>query len=155
VEYGLAAAPGTDVPDRFETLQSAYGVELERRCSGGIPIGPPDRVTGARGLLVGDAAAQTKPFTGGGIVYGMTCADHAVETVDPDDPTTLADYERAWRSELEDEIRLGKWVRRAYSLPELVQKVGMRAFSGEIGVHMDRPSSVFSLDQLKKLLRPS
>jgi geranylgeranyl reductase family protein len=155
VEYGLAAAPGADVPDRFEALQSAYGVELERRCSGAIPIGPPDRVTAARGLLVGDAAAQTKPFTGGGIVYGMTAADHAVEAVDPTDPTTLADYERAWRSELAREIRLGKWVRRAYSLPESLQNVGLRAVSGEIGVHMDRPSTLFSVEGLKKLLGPS
>jgi len=155
VEYGLAAAPGADVPDRFERLQSGYGVELERRCSGAIPIGPPDRVTAGRGLLVGDAAAQTKPFTGGGIVYGMTCADHAVETVDPADPTTLSDYERAWRSDLAREIRLGGLVRRVYSLPEPLQTVGMRVFSGEIGVHMDRPTTLFSVEQLKKLIAPS
>jgi geranylgeranyl reductase family protein len=155
VEYGLAAAPGADVPDRFEALQSAYGVDLDRRCSGAIPIGPPDRVTAARGFLLGDAAAQTKPFTGGGIVYGMTAADHAVESIDPADPTTLADYERAWREELATEIRLGKWVRRAYSLPEPLQKAGLTALSGEIGVHMDRPSTVFSPEGLRKLLRPS
>jgi flavin-dependent dehydrogenase len=152
VEYGLAAPPGADVPDRFERLQAAYGVDLERRCSGGIPVGPPDRVTTGRGLLVGDAAAQTKPFTGGGIVYGMTCADHAVRTVDPADPTTLAEYERAWRDELAREIRLGRWVRRAYSLPGPVQSLGLRALSGEIGVHMDRPSTLFSAEGLKKLL---
>ncbi|PSQ16256.1 electron transfer flavoprotein [Halobacteriales archaeon QS_8_69_26] len=155
VEYGLAAPPGADVPDRFERLQSEYGVDLERRCSGAIPIGPPASVTGHRGLLVGDAAAQTKPFTGGGILYGMTAADHAARTVDPRDPATLSDYEDAWRTDLEREIRLGHWVRRAYSLPEPVQRAGLRVVSGEIGVHMDRPTSVFSTEHLRKLLSRS
>jgi flavin-dependent dehydrogenase len=110
-------------------------------------------VTGRRALLVGDAAAQTKPFTGGGIVYGMTCADAAARVVDPKTPETLAAYERAWRSELAAEIRLGAWVRRAYSLPEPVQRLGLRALSGEIGVHMDRPSTLVSREHLRAVLR--
>jgi geranylgeranyl reductase family len=150
-EYGLAAPPG-DVTDRFEHLQDAYDVSLDERCSGLIPVGPPERVTGQRSLLVGDAAAQTKPFTGGGILYGMQAADHAARTVDPTDPATLSAYERAWRSDLEREIRLGRWVRRAYSLPEPVQRAGLRALSGKIGVHMDRPSTLLSREGLRTLL---
>jgi geranylgeranyl reductase family protein len=155
VEYGLAAPPEADVADRFEEFTDAYGATTESRCSGAIPIGPPKTVTGDRTLLIGDAAAQTKPFTGGGIVYGMTAADCAVRTVDPTDPTTLADYESAWRSELSREIRLGKWVRRAYSLPDPVQRVGLGLTSGEIGVHMDKPSTLLSVDGLRKLLSRS
>jgi flavin-dependent dehydrogenase len=83
----------------------------------------------------------------------MTAADHAASEIDSRDPATLADYERAWRADLEREIRLGHWVRRAYSLPEPLQRAGMRAFSGEIGVHMDRPTTLFSATQLKSLLR--
>jgi len=153
VEYGLAVPPGGDVRERFEAFCGSYGVEPDRRCSGLIPIGPPDTVTSERAFLVGDAAAQTKPFTGGGIRYGMTAADHAVDTIDPENPATLADYERAWRDDLAREIRLGHWVRRAYSLPEPVQKLGLRTVSGKIGVHMDRPSTVFSREQLRSLLR--
>jgi len=149
VEYGLAATPGDDVPGRFDRLREAYGVDLERRCSGLIPIGPPARVTGRRSLLVGDAAGQTKPFTGGGILYGMRAADHAVRTVAPDDPGTLGDYERSWRDALRTEIRLGHAVRLAYSLPRPVQRAGLRALSGEIAVHMDEPSSLFSREQLR------
>ena len=152
VEYGLGAPPGKEVNQLFDTLTAAYGVETEHFCSGAIPIGPPDRVTSRRVFLLGDAAAQTKPFTGGGILYGMTAADVAVRTVDPDDPASLDAYESAWRDELAGEIRLGHWVRRAYSLPEPVQRLGLRTLSGEIGVHMDRPSSFFSRDHLRKLL---
>ncbi|MFB6151864.1 MAG: FAD-dependent monooxygenase [Haloarculaceae archaeon] len=153
VEYGLALPPGGDVRERFEAFTAGYGVETDRRCSGLIPVGPPGTVTSDRAFLVGDAAGQTKPFTGGGILYGMTAADHAAREIDPADPSTLADYESAWRADLEREIRLGRWVRRAYSLPEPVQRAGLRAFSGEIGVHMDRPTTLFSLDQLRSLLR--
>lgn len=153
VEYGLAAPPGESVGDRFDALVEGYDVDVVDRCSGVIPIGPPDRVTADRGLLIGDAAGQTKPFTGGGILYGMRCADHAIRTIDPTAPETLADYERAWREDLGRDIALGKGIRRAYELPEPVQRFGLWLTSGEIGVHMDRPTSLASLDQLRAFLR--
>ncbi|WP_254766766.1 geranylgeranyl reductase family protein [Salinilacihabitans rarus] len=155
VEYGLAAPPGAHVGKHFEDLIDGYEVDVSGRCSGAIPIGPPERVTSRRGFLIGDAAAQTKPFTGGGILYGMTCADHAVREIDPDRPTTLAAYEHAWRADLERDIRLGHLLRRAYSLPEPVQRLGLGALSGEIGVHMDRPTSVLSVEHLKATLTRS
>ena len=151
VEYGLAAPPGGDVKARFNRLTGGYEAATERFCSGAIPIGPPEEVTTDRVFLIGDAAAQTKPFTGGGILYGMRAADVAAATIDPADPGTLADYEAGWRGELAREIRLGKAVRACYSLPEPIQRVGLRALSGEIGVHMDEPSSFFSREHLGTL----
>ena len=155
VEYGLAVPPGDDARERFEAFVAGYDADVTRRCSGLIPIGPPKRVTGSRSFLIGDAAAQTKPFTGGGILYGMTAADHAAREIDPEDPSTLGDYERAWRDDLRGDIRLGHAVRAGYSVPKAVQKAGMKAFEGEIGVHMDRPSTLFSREQLKALLSRS
>jgi geranylgeranyl reductase family protein len=155
VEYGLAVPPGDDAPGRFDEFVAGYDAEIDRRCSGLIPVGPPKRVTGRRSFLVGDAAAQTKPFTGGGILYGMTAADHAAEEIDPTDPATLGDYERAWREELRTDIRLGHAVRAGYSVPEPIQRLGMGLLEGEIGVHMDRPTTVFSREQLKALFSRS
>ncbi|GAA0722329.1 electron-transferring-flavoprotein dehydrogenase [Halorubrum trapanicum] len=151
VEYGLAAPPSEDVSAGFDRLTDAYGATTDHRCSGAIPVGPPASTTSDRGFLIGDAAAQTKPFTGGGILYGMRAADIAAAAIDPRDPATLADYESGWREELATEIRLGKAIRRCYSLPEPVQRVGLRALSGEIGVHMDEPSSFFSASNLRSL----
>jgi len=152
VEYGLAVPPDGDARGRFEAFTNDYDVTTDRRCSGLIPIGPPDRVTSERAFLIGDAAAQTKPFTGGGILYGMTAADCAAAAIDPDDPGTLTDYETAWRDDLASEIGLGGWVRRAYELPRPIQKAGMWVFQGEIGVHMDRPTTMFSRDQFEAML---
>jgi geranylgeranyl reductase family protein len=152
VEYGLATPPGDDVTAQFESFTDGYGVDTDRRCSGLIPIGPADSVTTGRVFLIGDAAGHNKPFTGGGILYGMTAADCAAETIDPRDPATLDAYERAWRDELERDIRLGHFVRGAYSLPEAVQEAGMALFEGEIGVHMDRPTSLFSREQARAML---
>ncbi|AGB17122.1 geranylgeranyl reductase family protein [Halovivax ruber XH-70] len=152
VEYGLAAPPGEAVKRHFDDLVADYGVSVSHRCSGAIPVGPPDRVTADRAFLLGDAAAQTKPFTGGGILYGMRCADHAAREIDPDHPSTVAAYERAWRRDIATDQQLGHWIRRAYSLPEPVQHAGLKTFSGEIGVHMDRPTSVFSTEHLRAML---
>ena len=152
VEYGLATPPSDDVSEQFEQFVSGYGVETDRRCSGLIPIGPPEQTHTGRVFLLGDAAGQNKPFTGGGILYGMTAADIAADVVDPADPTTLETYEQAWRDELESDIALGHLVRAGYSLPEQVQEVGMKMFEGEIGVHMDRPSTLFSREQLRAML---
>ena len=152
VEYGLATPPGDDVTAQFEAFTDGYGVETDRRCSGLIPIGPPDTVTSGRVFLIGDAAGHNKPFTGGGILYGMTAADCAAGTIRPDDPDTLADYEEAWREELAQDIRLGHLVRSGYSLPEAVQETAMALFEGEIGVHMDRPTSLFSREQFRAML---
>ena len=151
VEYGLAAPPHTAPRNRFDQFTTAYGATVGTVCSGAIPIGPPDRVTGARGLLIGDAAAQTKPFTGGGILYGMRAADHAAETIEPDHPETLENYEAAWRADLSREIRFGGLLRRCYSLPAPLQHIGLGLLAGRIGVHMDRPTTFLSRQHISAM----
>lgn len=151
VEYGLAAPPGKEIPALFDELTAAYDINTDNFCSGTIPIGPPRTVTTNRVFLIGDAAAQTKPFTGGGILYSLTAADIAAKTIDPDQPSTLTRYETQWRGELATEIHFGNVIRRCYSLPDPIQHLGLRALSGEIGVHMDKPTSFFSRDHLKRL----
>lgn len=78
-------------------------------------------------------------------------ADIVASTIEPTKPATLSTYETQWRNELATEIRLGKAIRWCYSLPESIQHVGLRAPSGEIGVHMDKPTSFFSREHLKRL----
>jgi len=72
-------------------------------------------------LLVGDAAAQVKPLSGGGIFTGMRCAEIAaevaVEALSRGDLSegTLAEYDRRWRAELGDEFRRALYLRRLFT----------------------------------------
>lgn len=152
VEYGAAVPRGEEPMKWLDRVTEDFieGSERENFCAGAIPIGPAEKVSTDRVLLIGDAAAQTKPFTGGGILYGMRCAEIAAEALEKD---SMSFYEDEWRDELGSEIMLGKMIRRSYSFPEIVQRAGMNFFSGEIGVHMDRPTSLFSFEQLKSLFR--
>lgn len=153
VEYGAAVPPGENPKEWLNQVTEDFIAEEDQEniCAGAIPVGPSKTVTSERVFLVGDAAAQTKPFTGGGILYGMRAAEKAAESIDVEDPATLNDYEAEWRSELLTEIKTGKLFENAYSWPEPVQRLGLSFFEGEIGVHMDRPSSLLSFEQFKSL----
>lgn len=71
-----------------------------------------------RVLSVGEAAGQTKTTTGGGISYGLVCADLAAEVLLNGFQTSsfgaadLAEYERRWRKSLEKEIVVGYHTRK-------------------------------------------
>tara|TARA_A100001037_G_scaffold304540_1_gene341653 strand:- start:7870 stop:8958 length:1089 start_codon:yes stop_codon:yes gene_type:complete len=151
VEYGIAGSPDTDIIGRFEKLTDSMGTHIQKRCSGMIPIGPPASVSTNRGFLIGDAASQTKPFTGGGIIYGLMASNCAAKVVNSNEINTIKMYESRWRKEIGREIEMGKWIRKGYSLPRVVQEMGLKFFSGEIGVHMDRPTSLFSRGQFNAM----
>ena len=71
-----------------------------------------------RVLAVGEAAGQTKTTTGGGISYGLTCADLAADVIrecfrrSSFGPAGLAAYERRWKALLQKEILVGRCTRR-------------------------------------------
>lgn len=89
-------------------------------CYGRIPLKPLARTYGDRLLVVGDAAGQVKPTTGGGIYYGLLCADIAADTLhqaledDNLSSGTLANYQRRWRKELGRELEIGYYARKFY-----------------------------------------
>lgn len=76
------------------------------------------KTCGDRVLAVGEAAGQTKTTTGGGISYGLACADLAADTVlgcfrrGAFGPADLAAYERRWKDLLSREILVGHRTRR-------------------------------------------
>ena len=86
----------------------------------GISLKPLARTCGNRLMVVGDAAGQVKPTTGGGIYYGLLCADIAADNLhralESDDLSakSLAGYEREWRKKLGWELRIGYWARKLY-----------------------------------------
>ncbi len=125
---GVAAdADGTPARVYYERLLA----KLERRfgrplrsptslLASGIPIGRLPRCVGPRVLLVGDAAAQVKPLSGGGIYTGMVAAEAAaavaVGALRDDDLSErrLAAYPARFDAELGDEFRRALYLRRVF-----------------------------------------
>jgi geranylgeranyl reductase family protein len=85
-----------------------------------IPIWRGGYKTYGNGLLVvGDAASQVKPTTGGGLFMGMRCSSMAIETaklaLSAGDwgSDALSRYERLWKGAFSLELRLMGAIRRA------------------------------------------
>lgn len=87
---------------------------------GRIPLRTLPRTYKKRMIVVGDAAGQVKPTTGGGIYYGLLCGEIAVNTLsqalssDDFSEKLFAQYERRWRKRLSRELQIGYLARRLY-----------------------------------------
>jgi digeranylgeranylglycerophospholipid reductase len=87
--------------------------------AGLIPIGPRSQTVAKRVMVVGDAAAQAKPTSGGGLytgicaakIAGKVAAEHALA---PQDNNGLITYEKRWRDKLDRELSLGIALRRLF-----------------------------------------
>lgn len=84
--------------------------EIIDRLAGIVPLGLCQSVY-KKVAVVGDAARQVKPLTGGGIYYGMKSAEILVECIQEG---TLAEYDKRWKSKFGREIKFGLWARKVY-----------------------------------------
>ncbi|MFC2001244.1 NAD(P)/FAD-dependent oxidoreductase [Chloroflexota bacterium] len=87
---------------------------------GGIPLKPLARTYSQRLIVVGDAAGQVKPTSGGGIYYGLLCAEIAANTLhqalEDDDLSArrLSKYQQGWKRRLGQELKIGYWARKLF-----------------------------------------
>ena len=93
----------------------------ELRYTGGtVPFGPMKKIFSSHAMLVGDAAAQVKPMSGGGLYTGMRgaqiCALVASQALTNDrlEERHLADYQKLWDSEFKVEFQSSVWYREVY-----------------------------------------
>lgn len=92
-------------------------VEIEQKA---VPTGTIARSYGDRILVIGDAAGQVKPTTGGGIYFGHLGARIAAEVLDgalnSDNLTAgqLSRYQKQWKAKMGKELTRGYWARWAY-----------------------------------------
>lgn len=86
-----------------------------------LPLRRIPKSYGERFLIVGEAAGQVKTTTGGGIYFGLLCAEIAADMImkafEKSDfsEKTLSGYEKAWRKRLDPELKAGKILRNIYS----------------------------------------
>lgn len=88
----------------------------------GIPLRPLGRTFGERLLVVGDAAGQVKPTTGGGIYYALLASEVAADALhralsrNDLSAKELGSYEKGWKSLLSREIEIGYSARRIFEV---------------------------------------
>ncbi len=121
---GLCVFRSKDTPlDFLNPLLGRLGLKDKERIrviSGMIPIGPPPCTYAERALIIGDAAGQAKPLSGGGLYTGMVAArcaaDSALECLEHGDFSldALSSYEERWKDELGKELERGYLIRRAF-----------------------------------------
>jgi digeranylgeranylglycerophospholipid reductase len=93
-------------------------VEIRQKA---IPVGTLARSYGDRVLVIGDAAGQVKPTTGGGIYFGHLGARIAAKVLDEalstDNLTAgqLSRYQKQWKAKMSKELSRGYWARWAYA----------------------------------------
>jgi digeranylgeranylglycerophospholipid reductase len=93
-------------------------VEIRQKA---IPVGTLARSYGDRVLVIGDAAGQVKPTTGGGIYFGHLGAKIAAkvlgEALSSDNLTAgqLSRYQKQWKAKMGKELSRGYWARWAYA----------------------------------------
>ena len=68
-------------------------------------------------VLVGDAAGQVKTTTGGGIIFGASCAKILAKTIESHirEGAPLSHYEKDWRKEYAMDLRLHSMLHTYYS----------------------------------------
>src|SRR3989338_1863470 len=83
-----------------------------------IPLGTIKNTYTDRVLVVGDAAGQVKPTTGGGIYFGLLCADLAAKTIidafkaGDFSGKFLRRYEIKWKKRIEFDLTMGLYLRK-------------------------------------------
>jgi digeranylgeranylglycerophospholipid reductase len=97
------------------------GTTVTQKFGGVIPLGPLKKTISNNLMLVGDAAAQVKPTSGGGLYPGLLCATHCAITAKEAlhhqqyDEHTLQPYHTRWTKEIGRELALGMRFRRLFT----------------------------------------
>jgi len=86
-----------------------------------IPVGTIKKTFARRLLVVGDAAGQVKPISGGGIYYGLISSNIASEVIieafrrNSFDENFLSNYETNWKKRIGFELTIGLWLRNSFN----------------------------------------
>lgn len=101
---------------KHPVIASRYKGSCTEHVLGGIPLGLPDKTVKNNVMLVGDAAGQVKPTTGGGIYMGAVCAKIAGEVAAKTcyGESKLSDYEKRWRSAVGRELSIGMKIHKLF-----------------------------------------
>ena len=171
---GIATSDGRRPIRYLDSLLESFprlfaGAQFGRLYGGVIPLRRPHRIYCENAMLVGDAAGQVKPTSGGGIYTGLVgakhCAQAAVRALAEDDlsAASLGRYQKAWAREMSRELARGWDLRRIFlalddneldGLISVFRSQRLRRLAEQHG-DIDFPSRLFShLPLAVPILRP-
>jgi digeranylgeranylglycerophospholipid reductase len=122
---------------------------------GGLPMGPPAATAVAGLLAVGDAAAQVKPTSGGGIYPGLVAAKiaggvAAAASMEGDSSARrLSEYDRLWRQAIGGELETGMRINR------MMNKMSPAETDELISYLAARPRLIKTIEEQGDIDRPS
>lgn len=115
-----SAGPPSDHLGRLLRRIGLDGKEVTSKISGKIPVGGVERTFGDRIMLIGDAAGQVKPVSGGGLYPMLKAAPYlasaAFDAMDEGNYSSvkLSAYEKGWKKEIGRELKMGCAMVRMY-----------------------------------------
>jgi len=134
-------------------------VKIINYIGGIVPLGILKKTYSSNVMIVGDAAAQVKPTSGGGIYTGLVCADHCsdviIESIKGKNYSSqlLKRYQRLWYAEIGREINLGMKFRKIFKSlsDEQIDKYIKRFQNPKI---VEIISKYGDIDKPSKLIKP-
>lgn len=125
-KVGLATALGRQAFPRLREFLAQRFTKSEVLAvhAGLIPIGMPEKIAQENAILVGNAAAQVKPLTGGGLAFLSICAPLAGK-IAAQGPEAIFDYEEMCRRMIGEEMEFQEKARRTFLglKPQLLEEV--------------------------------
>jgi len=101
-------------------LQYLTDIKIVKYVGGIVPLGALKKSFSLNVMIVGDAAAQVKPTSGGGIYTGLLCGKHcsstAIEALQKNDFSQqfLKKYHKLWSAEIGLELNMGMKFRKLF-----------------------------------------
>jgi digeranylgeranylglycerophospholipid reductase len=116
---GLATSQMKGASDFLRRFLKKLKLKPLKINAGLIPLGMRSQTVASGVMVVGDAAAQAKPLSGGGLYTGIVAAKLAGEVAAENALASskedgLGTYEKRWRERLDRELSLGMALRRLF-----------------------------------------
>ncbi|MAF39740.1 MAG: hypothetical protein CL696_12825 [Chloroflexi bacterium] len=139
-----------NAPEKFVSFISAREAEgkitetVNKPVCWGIPLRPLRKTYTDRVLVVGDAAGQVKPTTGGGIFYSLLASEvasgalHQALSEDKLSANHLGVYQKEWKNLLSTELEVGYSARRMFEylgdshISSLIHQASNNGFIAEL-----------------------
>ena len=143
----LVRKNGLECFNRFVSSRKSQGKVTEvvdKPICWGIPLRPLPKTYSDRVLVVGDAAGQVKPTTGGGIFYSLLASEIASDALnralekDELSAARLRVYQKEWKTLLSKELEVGYSARRVFEylgdghISSLINQASNNGFVSEL-----------------------